>query len=404
MRILIITNLFPPHILGGYEILCGQVCRELETKGHEITVLASNHGCKQGANPSSVDGAHRLLRLYETFDRPARLSRRKRRRTSLYNYERTLDFLSRRTFDVAFIWSQLRLTLGSARAVRDAGLPAAYTFNDTHPLSYVGAPFGFTPRTLWRCAADNLFFADVTIRGLRFDHATCISQRLKSDLLVGGLPIPNAQVIYQGIPLERFPLKPDPGHLGSPARILYAGQLHAYKGAHTLIEAISLLAGRIGGAALRLSIAGDGPVPYKKRLRDLADACPSDVSFLGKVPHNEIPSLYREHHVFVFPSEWPEPFGLTHLEAMASGTPVVSTTSGGHGEFLEDGHNCLAFPKADAAALAERLGRLLDDAALARRLAEAGRRVVEQRLNLTRYVAQLETFLAEAARKGETPR
>jgi glycosyltransferase involved in cell wall biosynthesis len=110
-----------------------------------------------------------------------------------------------------------------------------------------------------------------------------------------------------------------------------------------------------------------------------------------------MPGLYRTHDVLAFTSTWKEPFGLTHLEAMASGTPVVSTTVGGQGEFLRDGENALTVPAGDSGALADSLERIVRDDALRRRLAFQGRKTVEQRFTLSRYVDELDAWLTHAS-------
>lgn len=94
---------------------------------------------------------------------------------------------------------------------------------------------------------------------------------------------------------------------------------------------------------------------------------------------------------------WTEPFGLTHLEAMASGTPVVSTNDGGHAELLRHGQNALVFEKGDSVDLAAQIARLVSESGLAPRLAAQARRDVEQHFSLTRYIDDLEHFLARAA-------
>ncbi|MDP8227852.1 MAG: glycosyltransferase family 4 protein, partial [Candidatus Electryoneaceae bacterium] len=97
----------------------------------------------------------------------------------------------------------------------------------------------------------------------------------------------------------------------------------------------------------------------------------------------------------VFSSIWQEPFGLTHLEAMASGTPVISTADGGHGEFLEDNVNSLIFEKENDQQLAEHMIRLIDDADLRKRLALTARKVVEEHFTLNGYIDRLEQFLRD---------
>jgi len=400
MKILIISNLFPPYVLGGYEILCGQVCKLLADKGHSISVLTSNHGLKdncfvENENFYSNITVNRSLNVYVPFGKRAGLERRKRHKTQRFNYKITKKLIKQDKPDLIFFWSQLRLTIGSARAAQETNIPIAYTFNDMHITSYLQKPavFGWKPRTLYRYFANHLIFSHITLKGINFDNTTCISRQLKDDLISKGLEISNSKVIYQGIPVENFPLKDNPGSLDSPVKILYVGQLHNYKGVHTLIKAIKKFEEKNGANKISLTIAGDGPSEYKEILKELADKCNSPVSFAGKVSHNSLSEMYRNHNIFVFPSEWPEPFGLTHLEAMASGLPVISTTSGGHGEFLIDNENCLAFEKGNYTELASKLENLINNPELAERLALAGRKVATEDFSLKRYVNDLELFL-----------
>lgn len=393
MRILVISNLFPPEVLGGYEILCHQVCAELKERGHDIHVLTT--GTKQPEHATTLDSIRRDLELYQPFGQPPSILRGRRRDIGQRNFAATEREIKRVCPDLIFIWSQLRLTIGAARAAIASGLPVAFTFNDEHVAGYLPAPASFRPRGMAAYLADTAVMPEITISGIDFAHTTCISECLKRNLLKRGVPIASSRVIYQGIPMERFPLKEEPGGLGSPASILYAGQLHAYKAPHTLLEAVELIGQQIGPDAVTVSVAGDGPEEYKKRLRDLADRQPSRVRFLGKVAHDEMPALYRSHDLFVFPSAWQEPFGLTQLEAMASGTPVLSTSDGGHGEVLIHGENAMLFEKEQPRELADHLIALLGDGVLRRTLAANGRRLVEERLSLERYVTDLEAFLFE---------
>jgi glycosyltransferase involved in cell wall biosynthesis len=153
-----------------------------------------------------------------------------------------------------------------------------------------------------------------------------------------------------------------------------------------------------------LTVVGKGPEDYTNSLKEAAAQTSFPVDFRGLVPHAEMPAVYQEHDVFVFPSIWEEPFGLTHLEAMASGLPVVSTANGGQGEFLVDDGNALTFLPEDVAGLARQLTRLLTDDDLYGRLAHAGRATAVEGFSFSRYVDELEALLAQACSSGDTVR
>jgi len=399
VKLAIITNLYPPHILGGYEILCAQVCRHLHARGHELVIITSDHGIDGAPSPAPEAGITRSLRLYLPFNRPARLMRGARWRVGRANYAATRAWLQRERPAVVFVWSQLRLTLGPARAAHDLGLPVVYTFNDMHPASYVAAAWHWSPRGILRWLLENVLLRAITWHGLELAraHTTCISRLVKDDLLASGMPIASSRVIYQGIEIENFPAKPEPGRINLPARILYTGQLHAYKGVHRIIEAVNHLARRRPDLVHALTLVGTGPQPFVDELRALAAAGAVPVEFVGKVAHDALPAIYRAHDVFVFASTR-EAFGLTFIEAMASGTPVVSTTTGGHGEVLQDGENALVFRADDSHDLAAKLEYLLTHPEVARRIAQTARQLVEQSLSLTPYVDQLEEFVTTQVR------
>jgi SAM-dependent methyltransferase len=126
--------------------------------------------------------------------------------------------------------------------------------------------------------------------------------------------------------------------------------------------------------AATLTILGPGSDAERQRLRRLTSelGLAARVRF-ESVEHAEVADAYRSHDCLIFPSEWPEPFGLVPLEAMACGTPVVATGVGGSSEFLGDGRNCLLFVPGDASELAEAVRRLADEAGLRRTLVEGGR-------------------------------
>ncbi len=400
MRLIVVSNLYPPHFLGGYELLCQQVAEGLARRGHAIEVLTSMHGATGVERHAGVT-VHRILELHQSFDQVPVRNRRREMAVLRRNQAIVAAFIASASPDVVFMWSQLRVGSGPMRAAQASAATVAFSFNDDHIAGYLPRRPAWSGRALLRALADRTIHRRATLWGIRLRHVTCISRCLRDEIIAMGVPIHHACVIYQGVPVQRFPCKSDPGSVGDPLRVLYAGQLHAYKGVHTLVEALALIA-REGGRRCRLSVAGDGPDDYKRRLSDLATGL--DVAFLGRRLPEDMPGLYREHDVFVFPSIWREPFGLTFLEAMASGCTLVATADGGQAECIEEGRDALVFAAGDAVALAERLRRLCDDPALSRRLALAARKTVETGFTIERYVDECERFLLSARSDDELRR
>lgn len=368
MRILIVSNLYSPEFIGGYEILCTQVVESLMRRGHSLAVLTTpctrelpepspeRTGPKPVPGVPAGTGASRCsdkgpageavvrdLSLYLPFGEPGRLDRLGMQRVERKNRRVAAQIIESFKPDVVFVWSQLRLGLGAAREAESRDLPVVYTMNDDHIL-------GFQPRSttgfkgFFRMLLERFILPASTWKDLRFDPAVVISATLRKHLADADPRFSRAVFAYQGVPIEKFPLKTDPGSAQDPFRVLYAGQLHDYKGVHTLIEAMGILAGR---GRFTLSVAGAGNPDYEARLKSRAAELKIDARFLGRLPSASIGSLYRESDLLAFTSIWDEPFGLTHLEAMASGTPVVSVGHGGPGEFLRDGENALIFRKED---------------------------------------------------------
>jgi glycosyltransferase involved in cell wall biosynthesis len=165
------------------------------------------------------------------------------------------------------------------------------------------------------------------------------------------------------------------GLTGPPAhwsgKLLYLGRVVEQKGVLTAVEALAHLP-----QDTTLKIVGDGDAAYRRALSDRARelAVAERVEFVAAVPHEQTIAEYRAADALVFPVEWPEPFGLVPLEAMALGVPVLATGTGGSGDYLVDGENCIVFRKGDATDLAGAVARLAAGPALRELLRSGGRR------------------------------
>jgi colanic acid/amylovoran biosynthesis glycosyltransferase len=180
--------------------------------------------------------------------------------------------------------------------------------------------------------------------------------------------------------------------------ILSVARLVEKKGLSDLVLASGLLAER--GVRHRLVVVGEGP------LRGELEACAASVrapaTFLGALSNEDVLQLYRRSAVFslpcvVAPTGDRDGLPTSVLEAMALGTPVVSTCVNGLAEVVVHERTGLAVPEGDPFALADALERLLRDGDLARRLAAEARLHVTSRFSLEASVARLRALFPELA-------
>lgn len=146
---------------------------------------------------------------------------------------------------------------------------------------------------------------------------------------------------------------------------------------------------------LRGIVIGDGA--DKHRLEHLAQqlGVARRVLFTGTV---EDPApLLSLGHLFIFPATGLEGLGLSILEAMAVGLPVVATNVGGVSDVVEHGYSGFLVPPGDVAALAERMAQLAEHRSLAERLGAGARAAVADKFSLERMVEQVEAVYREAA-------
>jgi glycosyltransferase involved in cell wall biosynthesis len=244
-----------------------------------------------------------------------------------------------------------------------------------------GPPFSFTAhaKDLYTTLPRNL---RIRAHAARF-VVTCTESnaRFLRDLIGDGAGVP-IHVVHHGTDIRRFhPARRRP----ESGLILAIGRLVPKKGYETLLEALSRV--MRDGREFRLEVYGGGP--QRTELEKLAGrlGLGARISFHGARPPDEIIDAYARAALFVLAPhvlENGDRDGIPNVlvEAMAAGVPVVSTRMSGIPELIEDGIDGLLVEPDDIRALAAAIGRLLDDTALADRLAAAGRRKVEVSFDL----------------------
>jgi glycosyltransferase involved in cell wall biosynthesis len=217
----------------------------------------------------------------------------------------------------------------------------------------------------------------------RADRILTVSETSKNDILRWfKVPAEKITVIYNAID-ERFNVRPSDEQMQRVREryqldqrfVLYVGNIKPHKNLERLIEAFDLLRRR-GFDQLRLLIIGDEISKYPALRRAVHQHKQhKHVRFLGFVPIETLAVLYRQASAFVFPSLY-EGFGLPPLEAMASGTPVVTSNVSSLPEVLGDA--ALLVDPYDPEAIAEGMRQILTDPQLRATLCTRGRACVQR--------------------------
>jgi N-acetyl-alpha-D-glucosaminyl L-malate synthase BshA len=155
------------------------------------------------------------------------------------------------------------------------------------------------------------------------------------------------------------------------------------------------------GRRVRLALLGDGPERPRLQAEVRARGLDADVTFLGE--QLDVVATLRRAQLFLLPSET-ESFGLAALEALACGVPVIATAQGGLPEVIRDGEDGFLFPVGEVDAMAEAAARIVDDAALQKRLSASARAGAVTRFSrepmVTRYERYYERVLSSSSSRS----
>lgn len=411
MRILFISNFYPPHETGGLGLECKEVVDELGRRGHQVAVLTSMHGTKN--IPTREGEVHRRLYLemdLASWSNAVSLLALRGRRTR-HNQQACESILTAFKPDLVFIWGLWNLSPALA-VLAEALLPGrvVYRLADYWPTLPSQAELYWREpgrtfitrlaRRVLNPVALALLRRDVDQFQPRFEHAVCVSRATRDRLAEAGIPVAGARVVHGGFDIEPFLTSAGlPPRDRAVCRALYLGRLSPEKGVETVIEALAELVHRRGRSNVQLELIGSGHVSYERRLRMLVQErdLTSRVFFAGQVPKSAVPALLQSGDILVVPSLWPEPLGRVVREGMVSGLAVVAAAAGGIGEIVEHRKNGLLFAPGDVQALTDNLVELMDDAELGRQLAKTARANVIAELADRTWINDIEQYLQEVA-------
>lgn len=232
----------------------------------------------------------------------------------------------------------------------------------------------------------------------RVDGVVAISRKIADLLVEGGVHREKIRLIPSGIDPAPFQARKaeEPGR--APLRVGTVAVLEERKGHLFLLEAAALL--KQQGHRLKYRCAGAGSRRQRLERMALSLGLAEDVEFAGFV--GDIPEFLSSIEVFVLPSLY-EGLGVSVLEAMAAGLPVVATRAGGLPEIVDDGVTGLLVPHGDPQALARAVATLVCRPAMAREMGARGRERVLRDFTMEQMARRNEDYYYELleARCGE---
>jgi glycosyltransferase involved in cell wall biosynthesis len=412
MKILALTNLYPPHYLGGYELICYMVVNELRARGHQVQVLTSNH-VVPGKSPETEPGVERSLRIHGFYGHPW-LNIAQLRALEAHNNRTLLAAIEKHQPDLVYVWNMGGLSKSLVMTLQQLGIPTVFYLSD-HWIAR-----GFTSDVWlkwWNGPASSktkilrtlLKFTGVRsllqrqaptnpAAHVRFQRLYFCSKALRKLTASAGFEVMHGAVIYAPVDIGKFSAPPKPE--AAPLRnFVWVGRLAQDKGVMTALKAMRHVQGKFDG---ELHIYGKGDADYTAELEAFVKQHHLPVTF-GSAGMNDMPRIYREHDALLFTSEWAEPFALTPLEAMASGLPVIGTTTGGSREIFRHRDNALTYTAGNAEELGERILELAQSPSLRARIAATGHDEVRKNYSLPVIVDQIEDYLKESVATWKSP-
>jgi glycosyltransferase involved in cell wall biosynthesis len=380
-KILVLTDLYPPQELGGYGRLMFDFANILARRGHNIRVLTSD-APYLGATPENEPGIDRRL----------------------------VSFVAWKNGEMKWLYDNEKDILEAAGKNNETIQSVIDDFSpDLCLLGNINSLYHLIFRPLLKRDMPIIHHLGNLNPGYPVDDPptseiyvpAAASQWLKEQVLTQGHNFQDFPVIYPGALVKEFKTQvlPDMNKL----RIAYASIMLPYKGPHVLINALKILHNQ--GVDFTCSLAGtsmdhDFVDTMKKFVSD--NGMEEKVSFVGFLQREELKNFFARHNVLAFPSIFQEPFGISQVEAMASGLTVVSSGTGGIKEIVEHDKSGLVFKSKDYESLAQELLSLTQDKERWRRLAIAGQKRAMKHFDIEKSVDDLERIFYRLLNKVET--
>ena len=345
MKIMIISNYFPPHFKGGYELSCQEVTNYFFSLGENILVLCGNY-----QNHLPDNNPYPVIRELAYIDY---LSEDYWNKSSVEkgNYLITNKYLDEFKPDFVYFWNQQYISLAPYWAVKKRNIPCLFDIGDVWPLKYYRKGLKAKIKSWIKRVLPNFLDAKMVI-----DPVVVLSDWMK----------PVFQEKFMSKTIYTIPrgvlVKEDVDHNYDfeNIKLMFASRIEPLKGLELIINILPKLL----DFKWTLDVYGEGEDEYLEKINSLiAEYSLKDRVFLkGKL--FPLDDAYRTHDIFLFPTLAMEGFGRVAIEAMSYGLPVLTINKYGPNDIVENGYNGYKCPSDDLLCWENNLKLLLSDHSL----------------------------------------
>jgi glycosyltransferase involved in cell wall biosynthesis len=354
---MVVSNVFPPHVRGGYELGTLDVARAFIAAGHEVEVVTSTVvGALRKARPADGVTVRQIFGPVLAFESDLadrlELSRAWRQhRTDALGGVVTDCVVALRTeierFQPHRLWIGNPLGIGPVGILEvalSADVPVVLHLMDDIDRYLVG----YRRPVHWQARIARLKRSITAI--------SCASHVREMNSVVGCYG--SHHVVSNGVDFSAIPTQARPGRHEGPLRFVYFGQVEPMKGIPDLIEGVGRLAADTQAPRFTLDIIGPASASYAESLRaDLQSRGLADrVQLVGRLEKPELMSRLASYDAAALLLKWEEPFGYAWLEAAAAGLPVIVTRGRAVADVFPEDYPLFVEDREDTDAVAASLG------------------------------------------------
>jgi glycosyltransferase involved in cell wall biosynthesis len=416
MRILIINDLFPPDVVGGYELRCQEAVEWLIQKDHDVIVLTTERDVKVESYDYHV---YRILKKYPYGATPQEWGFLKR-----FCFAARDNYLVRRVVrknkpNLIYLWHCAGISRALIPELFDLTIPTVVDVSDRwlyKVWSEWGPVYGFLTRTSSSLIKKYLkwyllkILPIISFGLVRSSYSVTLntvkgyftSQWNKEFHVKHIAECHHFHVFHTGVNLKKFPYK-QKTPINGTISLLYVGQISQEKGFLLLLDHLERLDHQ-RDLSITLTVVGDFRNEETKeivlrRMRELNERC--KVRLIGRVPHQDLYEYYHNSHFTVFPSIWDEPFSRVPLESMACGTPCISTDNPGSNELFNTDAPLLRLDRKDPTSLWKTIREYQNLPESYIQLSASGKEFIKKYYTFDRFMENVENLMFEQEMRKE---